>query len=118
MDRTLRDLLVSEAARMEAEGNAKRAHVRIGGAKEPSQVYSVRIPTGRIEELRKVAAMSSQAPSTLLRRWVLERLVVEAARLAEPSPDSLNMTTLTVNPGVSGQSLLTSVALERLKQVV
>jgi hypothetical protein len=46
-------------------------------AKDPSQVYSVRVPVGRLEQLRKMAAEQEIAPSTLMRQWVLERLAVE-----------------------------------------
>jgi hypothetical protein len=41
---------------------------------EASQVYSVRIPTSRLEELRKLANRLGEPPSALLRRWALERL--------------------------------------------
>ena len=42
--------------------------------REPSQVYSVRIPVEKLELLRKVAAEQHKAPSVLIRTWVLERL--------------------------------------------
>jgi hypothetical protein len=41
---------------------------------EASQVYTVRVPVGRLEELRTVAERLGEAPSALLRRWALERL--------------------------------------------
>jgi hypothetical protein len=43
-------------------------------AKDPSQVYSVRIPVGRLEQLRQRAAEKGIAPSALMRQWVTERL--------------------------------------------
>jgi hypothetical protein len=43
-------------------------------AKDPSQVYSVRIPVGRLDQLRRRAAREGVAPSALMRRWVIERL--------------------------------------------
>jgi hypothetical protein len=43
-------------------------------AKDPSQVYSVRIPVGRLEQLRQRAAENGIAPSALMRQWVAERL--------------------------------------------
>ncbi len=46
-------------------------------AKDPSQVYSVRVPVGRLEQLRRMAAEQEIAPSALMRQWVLERLAVE-----------------------------------------
>jgi hypothetical protein len=47
---------------------------RMAPPQNPSQVYSVRIPVDRLEELRRVAARRGVPPSTLLREWVLERL--------------------------------------------
>lgn len=42
--------------------------------RQPSQVYSVRIPADKIELLRLVAAERGEQPTALIRRWVLERL--------------------------------------------
>src|SRR5271165_6133563 len=50
------------------------AGVTLPAPKQPSQVYSVRIPVNRLEELRAVAAKQRLPPSALLREWVLERL--------------------------------------------
>ncbi len=46
--------------------------------REPSQVYSVRIPVDKLELLRRVAAEHHEAPSVLMRKWVLERLEMVA----------------------------------------
>lgn len=83
MDREMAEVLASEAARMELEGERERHYVQIKPAKEPSQVYSVRIPVARLEELRNIAKTYGQTPSSLLREWVLERLSVETSRLDE-----------------------------------
>lgn len=48
-------------------------------AKEPSQVYSLRLPVERIGEIRALATQSATQPTTLIRRWVLERLDEELA---------------------------------------
>lgn len=42
--------------------------------RQPSQVYSVRIPVGQLDLLRRIAAERNEQPSVLMRRWVLERL--------------------------------------------
>jgi hypothetical protein len=42
--------------------------------RQPSQVYSLRIPVEKLELLRQVAAEHNEVPSALMRRWVLERL--------------------------------------------
>lgn len=42
--------------------------------KDPSQVYSVRIPAARLEQLRERATEKGIAPSALMRQWVIERL--------------------------------------------
>lgn len=49
-------------------------------AKEPSQVYSLRLPVERIEEIRSLAAQNFTQPTSLIRRWVLERLDDELVR--------------------------------------
>ena len=46
---------------------------------DPSQVYSVRIPIDRIEQLRRLAQERGFAPTALLRQFVIERLDVESA---------------------------------------
>jgi hypothetical protein len=42
--------------------------------RDPSQVYSVRIPVARLEQLRQRAAAEGLAPSALMRQWVIEQL--------------------------------------------
>ncbi|MGH3802510.1 MAG: hypothetical protein ACRDTD_20785 [Pseudonocardiaceae bacterium] len=46
--------------------------------KNPTAVYSVRIPVDRIEELRQLAAGRDVQPTALIRTWVLAQL--DAAR--------------------------------------
>lgn len=55
--------------------------VRPRPPKEPSQVYSVRLPATAVEELRVLASAKGEAPTTLMREWVLERMEEEFARL-------------------------------------
>ena len=43
-------------------------------ATRPAQVYSVRIPVDRIEQLRTHAQAEGTTPSSLIRAWVIERL--------------------------------------------
>lgn len=50
-------------------------------AKNPTAVYSVRIPVDRIEELRQLAADRGVQPTALIRAWVLAQL--DAARSPE-----------------------------------
>jgi hypothetical protein len=65
-------------------------------AQKPAQVYSVRIPTDRIEQLRSVAISQGTTPSALIRMWVVERLdagvrpstnVLEIRGIRAPRPD-------------------------------
>lgn len=85
--KSIRDMLAAEAVEAEAIAEAENRGERKPapgqrarqGAKDPSQVYSVRIPVDRIEQLRSLAAQMDVAPTVLLRRFVLERLDVEAA---------------------------------------
>ena len=55
--------------------------------RDPSQVYSVRIPVSRLEQLRQRAAEEGVAPSALMRRWVVERLDTDEGAKPKP-PDS------------------------------
>lgn len=60
-------------------------------AKNPSQVYSLRIPVEQIEQLRQLAEARHETPSGLLRRWVLHRLELEfAGRGAEDQTADLD----------------------------
>lgn len=46
-------------------------------AVDPSQVYSVRMPVGKLARLRQLAAKAETNPSSLMRQWILERLEEE-----------------------------------------
>ncbi|HEX5495347.1 MAG TPA: hypothetical protein VFX70_12315 [Mycobacteriales bacterium] len=58
-------------------------------ARDPSQVYSLRIPVRRLEELRSLAEEQDVEPSVLMRRWVLERLDEEDAARGERAETTL-----------------------------
>ncbi len=78
---SIRDTLAEEAADAEAAQHESptqmhRARTETGAT---SQVYTVRMPADRLAELRAVADRSGEQPSTLMRRWVLERLDDERA---------------------------------------
>ena len=45
--------------------------------KDPSQVYSLRIPLHHLELVRQLAAEHHTTPAALLRTWVLQRLDAE-----------------------------------------
>jgi hypothetical protein len=62
-----------------AAGQQKGPRVRSGKPpREPSQVYSIRVPVERLEEVRRLAEIRGLAPTVMLRTWILERLDVEA----------------------------------------
>jgi hypothetical protein len=48
-------------------------------ARQPSQVYTVRMPVHVLERLRRLAAAAGVTPSALMRAWVLERLELESS---------------------------------------
>lgn len=83
MEESIREVLAREAEEAEAVADAQTGDS--GGqrgrrsAVDPSQVYSVRIPVHRLEELRALAVERGVAPTSLLRQFVLERLDREAA---------------------------------------
>ncbi len=72
-------VLEEEAERFEKEKDKDASHryVTPRPAAEPSQVYSVRIPVSRIEELRALATREGKQPSAMIRDWILRRLDVE-----------------------------------------
>lgn len=87
MTETVGEMLAREAREAEevAEGEERgevqpKPGQRARQSGEPSQVYSLRLPTDAIDRLRVVAERLDEAPTALLRRWVLERLGHEATR--------------------------------------
>lgn len=102
MNESIRDFLAREAEEAEAAADAQesierpevegqRARAQAGDA---SQVYSVRIPVDRLEELRRLAAERGLRPTALLRQFVLERLAQETAPVvtfSERDPNELRL---------------------------
>jgi DNA-binding CsgD family transcriptional regulator len=87
--------LLEEAERIEREeigapdeeADGRWIFVRARPPREPSQIYSIRLPVSAIEQLRSVALTESEAPTALLREWVLERLDTEL-KMKEKAPSS------------------------------
>jgi len=83
---TSREIEMAEAIQQieldDANEAADTVYVRPKAPRSPAQVYSVRIPVDRIEELRVVAERQGKLPTALIREWVIERL--DAASSAEP----------------------------------
>ena len=100
---SIREILAREAAEAESiaeeEENAKRPPQpgRRGRrqAADPSQVYSVRVPVERLEQLRKLAAERGVAPTALLRQFVVERLdqesMIKVVTQIERDPQELRL---------------------------
>ncbi|MGH8902013.1 MAG: hypothetical protein ACRDYA_10095 [Egibacteraceae bacterium] len=80
-------VLGEEATLAERERDHERDYVRVPPPGEPAQVYSLRLPVDRLEQLRRVAARDDEAPSVMIRRWVLERLDRELERNAAKPED-------------------------------
>ena len=62
------------------EESENLVYVRPRPPRSPAQVYSVRIPVARIEELRAAAEGEGKRPADLISAWVIERLQ------ADPGP--------------------------------
>lgn len=100
---SIREALAREAAEAaivaEEEERGERApqpgHRARRTATDPSQVYSVRVPVERLEQLRRLAAQRGVAPTALLRQFVLERLdqesTVKVVTLADRDPQELRL---------------------------
>ena len=72
--------LIDEEAEAFEESKADddgRPYGRPRPPRDGGQVFSLRMPVERLEALRSVAAKCGERPSTLMRRWVLERLAEE-----------------------------------------
>lgn len=81
MNESIRDILAREAEEAESvaeeeEPTGQRARAQAG---DPSQVYSVRIPVDRLDQLRRLAEDRGIRPTALLRQFVLDRLDAETA---------------------------------------
>lgn len=68
----------AEAAERHRDDEPGPGYRRARPPKEPAQVYSLRIPVDRLEQLRRRAEARHTTPSALMRQWVLERLDDEA----------------------------------------
>ncbi|WP_034263967.1 hypothetical protein [Actinospica robiniae] len=51
-----------------------------------SQVYSIRVPVERLEQVRRLAAERGVAPTVMLREWVLNRLDLETGAAGGQEP--------------------------------
>ena len=65
--------MIAAIAAIETDDDDEPA-VTIDPPRRPSQVYSIRIPVERVEQLRTLAASQGTAPTQLIRQWVIERL--------------------------------------------
>ncbi len=73
-DREREREMIAFVAGIEDDEDAKEVEVRLPPPRRPSQVYSIRIPVERIEQLRLIAANRGTTPTALIRDWVIERL--------------------------------------------
>lgn len=75
MSEDIREVLAREAEESEQQGDQSTPLVRrTRPPREPAQVYSVRMPVDRIDQLRQIAERAGVSPTALMREWVLERL--------------------------------------------
>lgn len=75
--RDIKQILERESERFERE-RVKAGRRPVGRPRLPDaergQVYSVRIPTERLEEMRAHSAKTGEPTTTMMRRWIVERL--------------------------------------------
>jgi hypothetical protein len=81
MSDNVADVLASEADDLESRwerGEEIAARLRPARPpRDPSQVYSLRMPVDRLGTLRRIADEQGVNPTALMRSWVLERLAQE-----------------------------------------
>jgi hypothetical protein len=84
------DMLADEAehAELHRDDELTPGYRRAHPPREPAQVYSLRIPVGQLDQLRRLAAGRHLTPSALMRSWVLDRLDAEAGGDAAASDAS------------------------------
>jgi len=84
-EKNVAEFLADEAEAIEAHKDDEVSLVRSRRIpREPSQVYSLRVPVDKLEELRIHAESQHLAPSALMRLWVLERLEQETSHTDLP----------------------------------
>jgi hypothetical protein len=88
MSDKISEVLRAEAEASEEHRDAPADYVRSTRRprRDPSQVYSLRVPVHRLAELREVADASGVEPSVLMRQWVLDRLDAENEARDHSSP--------------------------------
>lgn len=86
-----------EAAEINEDEEESRQYRRPRPPSQASQVYSVRIPVERLEQLRAFAAKLGLRPTTLMRQWVLERLDEEAGARATFENPQLGQITVVID---------------------
>lgn len=87
---SIADLLAEEAEQAEQHRDDELGpgYRRARPPREPAQVYSLRVPVERLEQLRSLAAARHMTPSALMRAWVLERLDAETTSEIPPGDPS------------------------------
>lgn len=89
MDSRLIELMRADAAAaidddLDDEASFPKARRNAGiSTRSPSQVYSIRVPVERLEQMRSLASARGLAPTAMMRQWVLARLDEE---IGEESP--------------------------------
>jgi len=98
-----------QRTRPAAETGVPAAH------RAPSQVYSIRVPVDRLEQVRRLASERDVAPTVMLRQWVLARLDQEVGRGTPPdephaseSPRRKTARSATSRQDMSGQETATA----------
>jgi len=119
--KNIADVLAEEAEHAEQHRDDELApgYRRAQPPKEPAQVYSLRIPAERLDQLRSIAADRHQTPSALMRAWVLERLDLEARAAATADIDLVHFGQVLVEHlHGSGTSASVLALVEALRELV
>jgi hypothetical protein len=91
-EKTIEEILAEAAEESEAGRDLPADYVRARAApKEPTQVYSLRVPVKLLEQLRLLAEAEGVEPSVLMRRWVIERIEEERDRLVGRTPSAADI---------------------------
>lgn len=108
--RNIQDVLAEVAERAEeTRDEATKMYRSKQPPTEASQVYSIRIPVSRLEDIRRLAAKYGVPPTSMLRSWILERLDLEGKSIRGLPPEispitnevAVNISAVRIKPSTS-----------------
>jgi hypothetical protein len=102
-----------EIATPDEDAEGRWIFVRPRRAKDPSQIYSLRLPVTVVEQIRVIAASKGEAPTALLRDWLIEHLDDALKEIGEGSSESSARQKKKGIPGSEGAAIRSKTRVQR-----